>query len=103
MCSQLDCQPPQLSQHALTLTACLCWCRARRGGASLSPAARTFMRRMQGRTWAHVDAQLRATYGHRTPGSSVRDAPLATPPAPVAASPAAAGLLGEMTPERRHT
>lgn len=60
------------------------------------------MKRMQGRTaWAHVDAQLRATYGHRMPGSSIRDAPLATPPAAGGASPAAAGLLGDMTPERR--
>eukprot|EP00892_Ulva_mutabilis_P006192 jgi/Ulvmu1/3945/UM018_0168.1 len=74
----------------------------RRASNAMSPAARRMTMRLQGgSSWAHIDAQLRATYGHRTPGTTVRDAPLATPSPGAGASPAAAGLLGERTPERR--
>jgi hypothetical protein len=75
----------------------------------MSPAAQSFVKKLQGKSpWAQLDTQLRASYGHRTPGTSSRSAlaqtagPSHTPMTTVglgAASPR--GLLGDMTPERR--
>lgn len=82
-----------------------------RGHSSLSPAAASFVKKLQGKSpWGQADAQLRASYGHRTPGTSSRSAlahtaataaaartPLATASGPL---PSPRGLLGDMTPER---
>jgi hypothetical protein len=73
----------------------------------MSPAAQVYVKKLQGKSpWSQLDTQLRASYGHRTPGTSSRSTlpqtagPVRTPVATVvSASPR--GLLGDMTPERR--
>ena len=69
----------------------------KKGSVGLSPAAKSLLRSVHGRSALHsADTQLRASYGHRTPAG------VASPlPSPAVSAGAAHGLFSDMTPEWR--